>query len=85
MLYPGLRHSGEACPRVGGEPVSIAAHIIQDSDLDGFPEVSNGLASCKIHHVAFDSGIIGIQSDYVIKAQKDVLRKEGGPILKYGL
>ncbi|MGV1038013.1 MAG: HNH endonuclease, partial [Candidatus Nanopelagicales bacterium] len=40
-----------------------AAHITPDSDVRGVPEVSNGLALCKIHHAAFDSNIIGIRPD----------------------
>src|SRR5690606_26513086 len=30
-----------------------AAHIIPDGEPGGEPEVSNGLALCKIHHAAF--------------------------------
>lgn len=62
-----------------------AAHIIPDSDPDGFPEVSNGLALCKIHHAAFDKKIIGVRPDYVIQVREDVLNEEDGPMLKYGL
>jgi putative restriction endonuclease len=57
-----------------------AAHIIPDSDPDGHPEVSNGLSLCKIHHAAFDRGIIGIRPDYVIEVREDVLREKDGPI-----
>lgn len=62
-----------------------AAHIIPDSDPDGHPEVSNGLSLCKIHHAAFDRGIIGVRPDYVIQVREDVLKEEDGPMLKYGL
>ncbi|HET7415556.1 MAG TPA: HNH endonuclease, partial [Arthrobacter sp.] len=62
-----------------------AAHIIPDSDPDGHPEVSNGLSLCKIHHAAFDRGIIGVRPDYVIEVREDVLREVDGPMLKYGL
>lgn len=61
-----------------------AAHIIPDSDPDGHLEVSNGLSLCKIHHAAFDRGIIGVWPVYVIEVREDVLREEDGPMLKYG-
>jgi len=62
-----------------------AAHIIPDADPDGHPRVSNGLSLCKIHHSAFDRGILGIRPDYVIEVRQDVLREVDGPMLKYGL
>jgi len=62
-----------------------AAHIIPDSDPEGHPEVSNGLSLCKIHHTAFDRGILGVRPDYVIEVREDVLKEVDGPILKYGL
>ncbi len=62
-----------------------AAHIIADSELEGNPIVSNGLALCKIHHAAYDSDIIGISPDYLVKVRKDVLDEKDGPMLKYGL
>ncbi len=62
-----------------------AAHIIPDSDPDGRPEVSNGLSLCKIHHTAFDRGILGVRPDYIIEVREDVLKEVDGPMLKYGL
>lgn len=62
-----------------------AAHIIPDIDPEGHPEVSNGLSLCKIHHAAFDHGIIGVRPDYVIEVRRDVLDEVDGPMLKYGL
>lgn len=32
-----------------------AAHIVADTDPEGEPLVSNGLALCKLHHAAFDA------------------------------
>lgn len=61
-----------------------AAHIIPDTDPEGHPEVSNGLSLCKIHHTAFDRGILGIRPDYVIEVRRDVLNEVDGPMLKYG-
>jgi putative restriction endonuclease len=62
-----------------------AAHIIADSELKGEPIVPNGLALCKIHHAAYDSDIIGISPDYLVKVREDVLDEIDGPMLKYGL
>lgn len=62
-----------------------AAHIIADSEEFGVPLVSNGLSLCKIHHAAFDSYLIGITPDYVIKINKKVLEEIDGPMLKYGI
>jgi hypothetical protein len=33
-------------------------------------EATNGLSLCKIHHAAFDRGIIGIRPNYVIEIRK---------------
>lgn len=62
-----------------------AAHIIPDTDELGAPIVPNGLSLCKIHHAAFDSNIIGINTDYEIKIRSDILEEINGPILKYGI
>lgn len=62
-----------------------AAHIIPDSDSEGLPRVSNGLSLCKIHHAAFDHGIVGVRPDYVIEVRRDVLAEVDGPMLKHGL
>lgn len=62
-----------------------AAHIISDGDPDGLPKVSNGLSLCKIHHAAFDKGILAVRPDYLVEVRKDVLSEVDGPMLKYGL
>ncbi|MCB2206248.1 HNH endonuclease [bacterium] len=62
-----------------------AAHIIPDSDELGVPEVTNGLALCKIHHAAFDRQILGITPDYEIKVQQSILEEVDGPMLRWGL
>lgn len=62
-----------------------AAHILPDRDERGRPEVPNGLALCKIHHAAFDTGILGIAPDYVIHIRGDVLEEHDGPMLLHGL
>jgi putative restriction endonuclease len=62
-----------------------AAHIIPDSDPDGAPVVSNGLALCKIHHAAYDSGILGIRPDLVVEIHHRLLGEIDGPMLRHGL
>jgi putative restriction endonuclease len=62
-----------------------AAHIIGDLEDNGEPIIQNGLSLCKIHHVAFDQNIIGINPDYNVKVRKDILEEIDGPMLKYGL
>ena len=60
-----------------------AAHIIPDSQ-GGRPEVSNGLSLCRIHHGAYDQNMLGIDPDYKIHINKDMLRETDGPMLKHG-
>lgn len=62
-----------------------AAHIIPDSNHEGYPIVQNGLSLCKIHHAAFDSNIIGISPDYIVHVREDILAEVDGPMLKYGI
>ncbi|MDZ7828969.1 MAG: HNH endonuclease [Halofilum sp. (in: g-proteobacteria)] len=63
-----------------------ASHIIPDSDPLGEPDVTNGLALCKIHHAAFDANFLGIRpDDYRIEIRKDVLDEQDGPMLRHGL
>jgi putative restriction endonuclease len=62
-----------------------AAHIVADSEPDGEPRVSNGLALCKLHHAAFDAHILGVNADYCVQVRLDVLNEVDGPMLKHGL
>lgn len=66
-------------------PLLDAAHIVPDSDPDGLPVVPNGLAMCKIHHAAYDAGIIGIRPDLTVDVRADVLAEIDGPMLLHGL
>ncbi len=61
-----------------------AAHILSDAD-GGQPVITNGLAMCKIHHAAYDRGIVGIRPDYVVEVRADVLDEVDGPMLKHGI
>jgi putative restriction endonuclease len=62
-----------------------AAHITPDSDPDGQPIVSNGLALCKLHHAAFDRFFFAIRPDYVIEVSPRILAEHDGPMLIVGL
>jgi len=62
-----------------------AAHILEDRDERGRPEVPNGLALCKIHHAAFDVNILGVSPDRIIFIRHDILEEHDGPMLQHGL
>lgn len=66
-------------------PLLDAAHITPDSDVDGLPVITNGLALCKIHHAAYDENILGFSPDYMIHVNPKVMIEVDGPMLKYGL
>lgn len=61
-----------------------AAHIVSDAE-GGQPVVPNGLSLCKIHHAAYDRGIVGVRPDYVVQVRPDVLLEVDGPMLKHGI
>jgi putative restriction endonuclease len=62
-----------------------AAHITPDSDPEGEPLVSNGLALCKLHHAAFDSFFFAVRPDYTIDVRPSILTETDGPMLVVGL
>lgn len=66
-------------------PLLDAAHILPDRDERGNPEIPNGLALCRIHHGAYDIGILGVDPDYAIHVRRDVLKEHDGPMLRHGL
>lgn len=70
---------------LGHRELLDAAHIVPDSEGDGQPLVSNGLALCKIHHAAYDSGILGIRPDLVVEIHHRLLAEIDGPMLRHGL
>jgi len=49
------------------------------------PVVPNGLSLCKIHHAAYDRGIVGVRADYVVEVRPDVLLEIDGPMLRHGI
>ena len=78
---------GERCAmcRLGHNPLLDAAHILEDRDVRGIPEVPNGVALCKIHHSAYDANILGISPDFLVHVREAVLEEHDGPMLQYGL
>jgi putative restriction endonuclease len=62
-----------------------AAHIVEDSEDEGDPVVSNGLALCKLHHAAFDSFFLAVRPDYKIEVRRSILEESDGPMLLVGL
>jgi putative restriction endonuclease len=71
--------------RLKHEELLDAAHIVPDSDPEGEPMVSNGIALCKLHHAAFDKYFISVRPDYIIEVRHDVLVETDGPMLRHGL
>jgi putative restriction endonuclease len=62
-----------------------AAHILPDTDPEGHPVVSNGLALCSLHHAAFDRYFIGVRPDYTIEVRRDLLDERDGPTLAHAI
>lgn len=78
---------GERCTvcRLHHPELLDAAHILEDRDERGKPEVPNGLALCRIHHGAYDANIMGIAPDRSIHIRNDIMAEVDGPMLRYGL
>lgn len=62
-----------------------AAHILPDSHPEGHPVVTNGLSLCKIHHSAYDTNLLGVDSRHTVHINRDLLEETDGPMLKHGL
>lgn len=62
-----------------------AAHILSDRHERGLAVVSNGISLCKIHHGAYDSDFMGIDPDYRVHINSELLLERDGPMLKHGL
>jgi len=82
-----IRAYAERCAlcRLRHQELLDAAHITPDSDAEGEPIVSNGVALCKLHHAAFDRFFFAIRPDYVIEVRPSILRESDGPMLVVGL
>ncbi|WP_416137921.1 HNH endonuclease [Halomonas sp. HK25] len=59
-----------------------AAHIIPDTYHAGTAEVSNGISLSRLHHRAYDADLIGIDPDYRIHLNADLLSTQDGPLLE---
>jgi putative restriction endonuclease len=71
--------------RLRHEELLDAAHIVPDTEPEGEPRVSNGLALCKLHHAAFDHYFLGVRPDYVVEVRPDILRERDGPTLVHAI
>jgi putative restriction endonuclease len=58
------RHSCAACSLQLG--LVQAAHIVPVATPGSTDETGNGLALCALHHLGYDSGILGVYPDYSI-------------------
>lgn len=78
---------GHRCALSGlPEPRLIdAAHIVPDDEEFGQPDVRNGICMSKIHHAAFDAGLIGIDPDFIIHVSERLLAIHDGPLLEQSL
>lgn len=62
-----------------------AAHIEPDRDVQGEPEISNGLALCKLHHGAFDANLLGIRPDLVVEISEVLKDVRDGPTFEHAI
>lgn len=62
-----------------------AAHIVPDTHERGVPTTTNGLALCKIHHAAYDRNMLGVDPDYRVAVNREVLEEVDGPMLRHGI
>lgn len=78
---------GHRCALSGlPEPRLIdAAHIVPDNEELGQPDVRNGICMSKIHHAAFDAGLIGIDPNFIIHVSERLLAIHDGPLLEQSL
>jgi len=52
-----------------------AAHIVPVSDARSNDDVTNGIALCRLHHGAYDNGLLGIQSKYSIVLNHEAIKR----------
>lgn len=62
-----------------------ASHISPDSEPEGEPIISNGVALCSLHHKAFDRAFLGLRPDYTIEVRPDILIESDGPTLAHAI
>ena len=61
-----------------------AAHIVEFA-ADGIAEVTNGLALCAIHHLAYDRNLLGIDPGGVVHISRALREERDGPMLREGI
>lgn len=83
-VLQAYRHQCAFC-RLKHAELLDAAHIIPDSEPEGEPVVSNGMALCRLHHSVFDRFFIGVRPDHVIQVRADLLAESDGPTLKHAI
>ena len=59
-----------------------AAHIIPDTHEASTAQVSNGISLSRLHHRAYDADLIGIDPDFRIHLNADLLSTQDGPLLE---
>ncbi len=62
-----------------------AAHIVPVSFPESTDEVTNGLALCRLHHGAYDNGLLGVRSDYGVIVNPETERRLSELKLAIGL
>ncbi|HKY35317.1 MAG TPA: HNH endonuclease [Polyangiaceae bacterium] len=62
-----------------------AAHIEPDRDVLGEPEITNGLALCKLHHGAYDANLLGIRPDRLIEISPLLKDVRDGPTFEHAI
>lgn len=62
-----------------------AAHIYPDGHLLGRAKVTNGIAMSTLHHVAYDSNLLGIDPNGKITISERLSEIKDGPLLEFGL
>lgn len=84
MVMRAYRTRCAVC-ELGHSALLDAAHIVEDRNELGIAAVRNGLALCKIHHAAYDAGILGVAPNLRIEIRSDILDEIDGPLLEHGL
>ncbi len=73
QFRPKVLRAYRYCCAVCGTALKLvdAAHIVPVSDPQSTDDVTNGLALCRLHHGAYDNGLLGVQSSYKIVVNPD--------------
>lgn len=62
-----------------------AAHLFPDGHERGVAAVTNGIALSLLHHKAYDTNLIGISPDGIVKVSDQLLSERDGPLLEAGI